>query len=95
MTATEMASDLTDRIEHAGDKLRKLELVTRPARKKAPKKRSKLGMFTVVALIGGFAYAMYRMLRDQPMTEPITSGRDLRESDTGVAPSPRPAVRTA
>lgn len=90
--ASDFASELGERFEHAGDKLRKLDLATLPVRKKA-KKRSKLGMMTVFALIGGIAYAMYRMLRE-PVAESTFTDREMRESDTGVT-TPRPAVRSA
>jgi len=70
-----MATELGDRIKHEGEKLRALELVTLPVRKKQPKQRSKFKTFTLVSLCVGIGFAIFKAVRnrggaDQAFTPP-------------------------
>ena len=81
MTATEMATELGDRIKHEGEKLRALELVTLPARKKAPKQRSKFKLFTLVSLCIGVGYAIYRSVQNRSTDTAFTPPRAADKPD--------------
>ncbi len=99
--ASEMASELGDRIKQEGDKLRKLELVGHAAsavhkknkRKAKQKGRSKLGMLTLAVMAGGFIYAVYRMLRIEPVEDMTLAGRAPYTPETAAAD--RPTVKSA
>jgi|SRR5689334_18606459 hypothetical protein len=73
MTATEMATELGDRIKHEGEKLKALELVTLPVRKKKQPKRSKLGTLTLVAAFVAVGYAIFKSLRARTTEQPTVS----------------------
>jgi hypothetical protein len=81
MTATEMATEIGERIKHEGEKLRALELVTLPMRKEEPKKgHSKFKMFTLVAMLAGTGYAIFKKVRARateqaPAFTPPTANR--------------------
>ena len=81
MTATEMATELGDRIKHEGEKLRALELVTLPARKKAPKQRSKFKTFTLVSLCIGAGFALFKALRNRTSTDTYAPPRATEQPE--------------
>ncbi|HVT75448.1 MAG TPA: hypothetical protein VHD87_00345 [Acidimicrobiales bacterium] len=93
--ATEFATDLGEKLKHEGEKLRTLELVTRPLRKPEPqKKHSKLGMLMLVIAAAGAVYALYRMLRPSTQ-EPAFTPRQQTTADTKNGSEPENRFATA
>jgi hypothetical protein len=88
-TATEFAAELGDRIKHEAQKLHALEAVTRPLRKPEPKKKSKLGMVTMLVVGVGVMFALYRKLR--PTAAPETfERREPTPASTNGSEQPEP-----
>lgn len=93
--ATEFATDLGERLKHEGEKLRTLELVTRPLRKPEPeKKHSKLGMIMLVLAGAGAVYALYRMVRPTA-EEPSFTPRQQPAAETKNGSEPENRFATA
>jgi hypothetical protein len=80
-----MATELGERIKHEGEKLRALELVTLPARKKQPKKRSKFKTFTLVSVCAGIGYAVFRALRERASSRDTFTSRPTERPETSSA----------
>jgi hypothetical protein len=85
--ATDFASELGDKLKHEAQKVHALELVTRPMRKPEKKKKSKLGMLTLVVTGIGIAYAVFRMLRPSA-TPQMPATHTPSEQANGSTPRP-------
>jgi hypothetical protein len=91
--ATEFATDLGEKLKAESEKLRALELVTRPLRKPEPKKKhSKLGMLMLIAVGAGVVYGLYRKLRGS--SDAATATPPVADTAKPAASTPQ-AVRSA
>jgi len=96
MTATEMATELGDRIKHEGEKLRALELVTLPVRKKEePKGRSKFKTVSFAMMLIGIGYAIFRAVRSRANDVADFTPRPADASANGTERRNEPRFATA
>ena len=64
-TIATTATDLTERVRNEGEKqLQRLEDLAHPQRKRAAAKRRSFGKLSLLVMIVGVAYAVYRAMRE-------------------------------
>ena len=93
-TITATATDITERVRNEGEKqLQRLEGLAHPKRARAAAKRRSFGKFSLLVMIVGLAYAVYRATRGTTANDAMPP---VHQTDNTARPDePAPVQRLA